>query len=112
MLFRSEGKEETATLNVLIDKIQTKEGEEPEHSHNYTSHCWTNEGLLVVGTDQGELLTLDSSGCFLGMNQLENCINCISAYPHGIAVACEGPLIMTMMFNNDKLTMPFKEENT
>jgi len=106
-----EGKEETSVFNVVLDKIQTRDGEEPPHSHNYTSHCWTTDGLLVIGTDKGELLTLDSTGLFLGMNQLEEKITCLTAMSHGIVVACGGPVILTMEFNREDISCPFKEEN-
>lgn len=101
--------EEAKTLSIQLSRIQTRDGAEPKHSRNYASHCWTAEGLLAVATDEGEVLALDSDGYFLGMSKLERRISSLAASGGGIVVGCEGPVILSMVFNRENLTEPFKE---
>ena len=36
----------------------------PEISSDYSCHCWLTDGRLIVGTEKGEILCLESSGEF------------------------------------------------
>ena len=85
------------TLNVIQDTIKTAEA----HSHNYTSHCWTADGTLIVGTDQGELLALGSNGHLIGIKRIHKRIDILTQNPQGVTLACDGPLVLTMSFTKD-----------
>ena len=93
--------DEFTTLNVVMSKVQSKEGEEPEHSRDYTSHCWMKEKLLVISTKEGELIVLGEDGYFLSMTKLQKRIDCMSEYSSGVIVSCEGPVILLMSFKKE-----------
>jgi len=90
------GKEELLTISTALNEIKAKDEELPIHSHNYITHCWTIEGMLIIATDKGELLVLDSSGYLVGMKKIDRKIECMTRYKFGLIVVCKGPTIFTL----------------
>lgn len=101
----SDNVRESFSLKVLADKVNA----DAEHSRNYTSHCWTPDGVLVLGTDKGELLAVNSAGGLIGMARIHKRIDSLEQHQHGIALACEGPTVITMSFSKDNKEEMFKE---
>eukprot|EP01022_Parablepharisma_sp_SALTPOND_P035925 TRINITY_DN96_c4_g1_i1.p1 TRINITY_DN96_c4_g1~~TRINITY_DN96_c4_g1_i1.p1 ORF type:complete len:1190 (+),score=209.66 TRINITY_DN96_c4_g1_i1:7480-11049(+) len=105
---KGEGKGDSLVFNVACDKIKANDDTEPAHSHEYTSHCWTNEAYLIVGTDQGELLALDPSGYFIGMIKLPGKVDCLIPYSRGFIAACGGPSIYAIEFVKEDAENPMQ----
>lgn len=105
---KGEGKGDSLMFTVVQTSIKAKDGTEPVHSHEYLSHCWIADTILIVGTDKGELLALDVAGQFIAMAKLSSKVDCLTSYSRGIIAGCSEPCIYAIGFNRDDTVEPFK----
>ncbi len=105
---RGESKSDALVFNVLKSAIKGNDNVEPPHSHEYVTHCWTNDSSLVVGTDKGELLLLDAAGQYVSMLKLPSRIDCLATYSRGIVAGCEGPCIYTIEYTKEDTVNPLR----
>lgn len=76
----------------------------PNHSDFYTSHGFTNQKLLVC-TEDGKLLCLDTTGKLFAALQLETSINCLDTDGKLIVGGCGDGSVRAWMMQQGK----FKE---
>jgi len=105
---RGEAKGDSLAFNMIHNTIQDKKGNEPPHSREYLTHCWTGESILLIGTDQGEILALDASGCFMGMVKLPTRIDTLIPSSRGVIAGCGGPTVYTLEVQREDLANPLK----
>ena len=86
------------------------EKKEQHISMHYTCHLWI-EGRLLVCTDQGEILLLDSSGEYKMLldqsPQDGSAIHCITQISKGFVIGCDGSIIQFFEKTDDH-KHPFK----
>jgi hypothetical protein len=83
-------------LKVAHTQIVKKEA---HISNNYTCHAWLPDGRLIICTDQGEIMLLESSGDYKMLlaespGEALQYIECVITYSKGFIIAGESGLIM------------------
>lgn len=105
---RGDGKSDTLAFTVIHNALQWKEKEISPHSNEYLTHCWTNDATLIIGTDQGELLVVDSMGFLVAIKKLPSRIESIVPFSQGIIAGCKGPVVYTLEFLKDNTAEPLR----
>lgn len=105
---RGEGKGDTLGFTVLHNAVKWKDKELGKHSNEFLTHCWTNDATLMIGTDQGELLVIDSLGFCVAMYKLPSRVECLVPFSQGIIAGCGGPTVYTLEFLKENSAEPLK----